>query len=69
MSHAGPARLAVVGRAVRRTLSAMLGGELGVLAPDSAVGEHLAQQLATERLAIVSLEAAQDIAADLPRLP
>jgi hypothetical protein len=64
-----PERRAAVGRCVRRTLSAILGGELGVLAPDTSIGEHLAAELAGERLAIVSTSVAADIAADLPRLP
>jgi len=70
VNHSIPrGRGAAIGAAVRRTLRAFLGGELGVLAHDREVGEHLARELAESRLAIVSTEVEADIAADLPRLP
>jgi len=59
-------RNAAVGRAVRRTVTAMLEG---TLAPDAALGDHLVRQLAGEHLAIVSADVETDLAADLPRLP
>lgn len=69
MASATIPRNATVGRAVRRTVAAMLEGKLGALVPDDALGACLAQQLEGERLAIVATEVAADLARDLPHAP
>jgi hypothetical protein len=65
-------RSAAVGRAVRRTMTAMVQGELGTLAPDRTLGERLVWELEGDDLAIVAADVATDLARDLysasPRL-
>jgi len=65
-------RNAAVGRAVRRTVTAMLAGDLGTLAPDRTLGERLVWELEGEQLSVVSAGVASDLARDLytasPRL-